>query len=198
MVLVGLAWAGTAEDAVRAAVVARTGAEPADVSVAPMGLADGGWVATVPSVGPLCGNVPVVLQSSGSRHRVQAAVTVWQTVPVATREFAAGEAVDTRPERLSCTRLRSEIPVPEGRWQANVRFHAGDPVTTGRVRPLPDARSGAEVAIVIRRGGLVVSVPGRLLEDAWRSRQARVVNEATHAIVEGILQPDGTVQVGGS
>ena len=212
---VGSVWAAGSDPnlAIQAAVAERlqlpvsdievTGVSATGVSatgVSATGAAD--WQVQLPSVGPLCGSTPVVIwdttEPSRTRQVVRPYITAWQTLPVAAAAVGAGEMVTAAQGRVSCVRLRGEQPVdPNKNWQARVDLDAGAPLTTARVRLMPDAVSGTTVRIAAGVNGLLVVAPGVLSEDAFVGASVRVVNLATHVQLVGIYGEDGRVFVGG-
>lgn len=202
--LLPLAWAAaTPELAVREAIAARVGVPVADVEVVGLRLPAGeDWRAEVPSVGQLWGDVPVtvrgVLPTGETRYGVRAHVTVFQELPVATSAVHVGEVVPVTTARVAMDSLRGATPVdPAGRWEARSDLAALTPLTTRCVRPRPDAKEGANVAIVAGRGPLRVVAPGQLSEDAFVGADVHVINLATRTVLVGRFTEDGQVAVGG-
>lgn len=199
--LAALAWASSAEDAVRAAVAARLDVPLADVEVREVGLpagapADAAWDVRLPAAGPLCGTVPVVLRAGEGRWAVRPRVTVYAQVPVAAEAAKAGTRVRLTLERRPLEELRGEAPVdPSASWQARVPFAPGDPVTEGRVRPWPDALEGSAVQLVAGARGLSVTAPGRLIQDGFVGERVSALNLATRSVVVGTLGDDGRVHL---
>ena len=64
-----------------------------------------------------------------------------------------------------------------------------------RLLVTPSADQGDEVVLRVRRGGLVVEAPGRLLADAAVGGPARVANPATEAVLLGTLTDANTVEL---
>jgi flagella basal body P-ring formation protein FlgA len=61
-------------------------------------------------------------------------------------------------------------------------------------RPL-DLTSGQAVSIRVTRGAIVLSAPGRLLQDARIGDRVVVANEATRTTVRGVLISADLVEV---
>lgn len=200
--LVSLAFAGIAEDAVRDTVAAHLEVAPEDVEVQGLGALanldpDVECGVQLPRVGPVEGIVQVVLYCGEARYSTRAVVSVWRTVPVAAWSVEAGDRVEYTMERVAGHRLRGENPVePTGAFRARVDLNAGDPLTTARSSPWPDAPRGAEVLLVASSaGGLVVTANGQLLQDGWVDQPVGVLNLATRAVLQGTFRSDGTVVV---
>lgn len=200
-VLAALAWAASPEEAVRLSVASRLGLMVEDVEVTEVGLPasaplDAEWQVGLPRSGGLTGSVPVVLEAEGGRWAVRPRVVAWASVPVAAGPTERGERVRVVMERRRLDTLRGEDPVdPAEEWIARVPFSQGDPVTRGRVRPLPDATEGEGATIVAGVGGLTVTAPGRLLEDGWVGKPVTTLNLATSAVVTGTYGLDGRVHL---
>lgn len=201
--LLSTASAGIAEDAVRDTVAAQLEVPRGDVEVQGIGVLaglapDAACSVQLPQVGSVEGIVQVVLYCGEQRHLTRAMVQVWRTVPVAAMAAKAGERVEMTMERVSGTRLRGEVPVEGGRaFRARVDLGAGDPLTTARAAPWPDAPRGAEVLLVAGSGlGLVVTANGQLLQDGWVDKRVGVLNLATRAVLQGTLRADGAVVLG--
>lgn len=205
--LVARAFAGTAEDAVRDTVAAHLEVPPEDVDVqglgALAGLApDAACSVQLPQVGSVEGIVQLVLYCASptgtqQRHLTRAVIQVWRTVPVAAWSVSAGERVEVTMERVAGHRLRGEIPVQgEGAFRARVDLAAGEPLTTSRAAPWPDAPRGADVLLVAGSDtGLVVTASGQLLQDGWVDKRVGVLNLATRTVLQGTYRADGTVVV---
>jgi flagella basal body P-ring formation protein FlgA len=101
--------------------------------------------------------------------------------------------------RVRSDSLRGETPVDATKaWEASTTLALGQPVTTLRVRPVPDRREGDGVTLVVERGPVRISAPGTLLGDAFVGQSVAVTNEVTHAVVHGQFLDDGLVHVGGT
>lgn len=197
--LASVALAATPTDAVRAAVAARAQVPVADVEVGPLGLLpavaalDTDWEVRFPGDAAFRGSTAVQLTGGGRSYALRPHVITWREVPVAAESVRAGDAVVLTVARVASDRLKSETPVAAGAWQARVALAAGEPVTTARVRPLPDLRNGAEVKVLAGSGGLQVRAPGKLMEDAFVGAPVAVLNLATKAVQRGTYRGDGTV-----
>ncbi|MSQ02619.1 MAG: flagellar basal body P-ring formation protein FlgA [Myxococcales bacterium] len=196
--------AATPEAAIRTAVAARLGLPEADVSLtdldSPEGLpADADFTVELPGYALREGHLSVELKSRRGSWRLRPDVALWVTVPVASKAIARGEPVESSPMRVRMRELRGSTPVDADlSWEATTSIAAGQPVTVGRVRRLPDLRDGARVSVVVSRGGISVRAPGELLADAVIGQTVAVLNLATRSQQLGTLQADGTVTLGGS
>lgn len=203
-ILPAAATAATPEAAIRTAVAARLGLPEADVSLsdmdAPEGLpADANFTVELPGYTLREGHVSMELKTLRGSWRLRPDVALWVTVPVASKAIARGEPVEASLMRVRLRELRGSSPVDaELSWEATTSIAAGQPVTVGRVRRLPDLRDGARVSVVVSRGGISVRAPGELLADAVIGETVAVLNLATRSQQLGTLQADGTVTLGGS
>lgn len=205
LLLVVLLRAGEPALVLREVVAARLSVPVTDVEVGGLGVegleADLDWRVDLPALGPWWGSVPVVLRSADGtrRYAIRPEITVWQELPVAARSTRAGDPVEPASARVSRASLRGETPVdPGARWEARVDLAAGQPLTTSRVRPLPDAQAGSLVEIVAGSPGLRVMANGRLGADAFVGQPVTVSNLDTHALLVGVFMSDGSVWVGGA
>lgn len=191
----------------RTAIADRLHVTPADVEVTGLEAmatvlpATLDWTVDLPAVGAVWGNVPVVFRAAtaaGPRREVaRPHIAVWLSLPVAASAVMAGQRVTVALARVACDQLRGEDPVdPAGSWQARTDIRAGAPLTSARVRPMPDAVAGATVRIRAGRDGLAVVAPGQLADDAFIGAQVHVVNLVTHAQLTGTYDANGDVRVG--
>ncbi len=127
-----------------------------------------------------------------ARYTVQPELTAWVRVPVAATDLQAGEALDVGSGLVASHAIIGQ-PVSDG--VARVDIAAGDPLTTSVVALRMDAHTGSTVDLVVRRGALQISAPGRLLEGARRGDRVRVANAFTREGLLGILVDDTTVEV---
>ncbi len=198
------ATAATPEAAIRTAVAARLGMAEADVLLtdldAPAGLpADADFTVELPGYSLREGHISVELKSLKGSWRLRPDLSLWVTVPVAAQAVARGERVEATLARVRQRDLRGSSPVDANlSWEATTSIAAGQPVTIGRVRRLPDLRDGARVSVVVSRGGISVRAQGELLADAVIGETVAVLNLATRSQQMGVLQADGTVTLGGS
>ena len=130
--------------------------------------------------------------------RVRTRVRAWRTVAVATSNVRAADEVGLVPARVSIEQLYGvPVPVDSGPWEARVDIQAGQPVTQGSVRAVPDNRSGEPVLIIAGSGALRVTANGRLLQSARVGDHVRVSNLVTDQVVQGVLIEPGIVRAGG-
>jgi len=140
----------------------------------------------------------VVREGDVFAHRtVKPGLDIHVEAPVAVASVRAGEMVRVTTGVVLVQELRGEpVSASTGaEWQARVRIAEGAPVTSNLVVPMPDALSGAAVTVVVHRGTLTITAPGRLLEDAHLGRSVRVVNDSTRVALEGVLAAPGTVEI---
>ena len=177
----------------------------ADVEVLSLGLSgapvDAAWTVELPS-GNLWGTVilrlvAVLPDGSERRYTTYTKISVWDDVPVAVAEVAAGEPVAFAMDRQRLDAIRSGEPVdPARRWKARSSIHAGDVLTQYKVELLPDALAESTVRLVVSYGALRVEAPGKLTADAFIGLPVEVVNLATQATLTGIYEGGGRVRVG--
>jgi flagella basal body P-ring formation protein FlgA len=60
---------------------------------------------------------------------------------------------------------------------------------------MPDAPSGAAVMLRVTAGALQIVAEGRLLQDASVGDEVRAYNQATDAVVRGVLVAPDTVEL---
>lgn len=120
--------------------------------------------------------------------RVRAQLVVWREAPVAAEATPAGGRVSVQQRKLRIDELIGAPVDPlGGPYVAIGPLRAGEPLTVGRVKLAPDGRSGATVVIEARAGGLLVEVPGRLMQDGAVGERVRVLNTVHGVVVEGTL-----------
>ncbi|PRY93210.1 flagella basal body P-ring formation protein FlgA [Hasllibacter halocynthiae] len=79
--------------------------------------------------------------------------------------------------------------------ELRVAVYAGRPVGPGDVGPPAVMRRNDPVRLVHAGGGIRIATEGRALGRAAAGERVRVMNLASHATVEGVARPDGTVLV---
>jgi len=140
----------------------------------------------------------VIREGEVHTHRtLQPGLAILVEAPIAVSAVKAGELVRLMPGEVLIQDLRGD-PVSltgEQEWRARVRINEGAAVTENIVEPMPDALSGSPVSVVVHRGSLVVSAPGRLLEDAHLGQPVRVVNDSTRVALKGVLASPGIVEI---
>jgi len=101
------------------------------------------------------------------------AVVQWTmgSVPLGTVSVASAEGLTTRP------------------------IAAGTPLTPGLLRPAPDSPEGTAVTVVVRRGGLALTVPGTLLRDGVVGQPVRVRNDTHRTALTGVLVAADRVEI---
>lgn len=136
---------------------------------------------------------------SCDRLRIRPRVEIWMDVPVAAAAVAAGQPVPLRAGRVLRSRLQgAAVSMGAADLEAKVPLAEGEPVTVLAVRTAPDARSGADVTVLVQAGALKIKAPGRLMEDAALGQPVRVANLATGAVMTGTLVNPGLVRAGGT
>jgi len=131
--------------------------------------------------------------------RVRSEVVVWETVPVAAADIAAGQTIRLTRGRVPRHRVQgSPVDPSMGPFVAMGPIQAGAPVTMSRIRAVPDWKSGSTVRLESGNGALMIRTSGRLLADARNGDTVRVANPATGAVVVGVISADGVVQAQGA
>jgi len=128
-----------------------------------------------------------------ARVTVRPRLTV--TVPgwLSAEDVGVGEAVTAIAGPVA---LSADPPVSyEGPWRARSALKAGAPLTRTRVVAAPDAPRGARVNIVVHRGSVALTAPGRLLQDGLVGQPVRVHNAATNTPLTGVLADATTVEI---
>jgi flagella basal body P-ring formation protein FlgA len=128
------------------------------------------------------------------RLRVRPDLVVWVPALVAARPVASGQPVEVVPGEARLSDLAA------GAWTggdavATRAMRAGEALTRSSVREVPDADSGATVVLRVTAGSLQILAEGRLLQDASVGDEVRAYNEATDAVVRGILVAPDTVEL---
>jgi flagella basal body P-ring formation protein FlgA len=131
--------------------------------------------------------------------RIRTEVVVWETVPVAATDIAAGQTIRLTSGRVPRHRIQG-VPVDPlmGPFVAVGPMQAGAPVTMSRIRAVPDWKSGSTVTLESGSGALMIRTSGRLLADARNGDTVRVANPATGAVIVGVISADGVVQAQGA
>lgn len=126
-------------------------------------------------------------------YALRPGLTVWVDAPVAAADVAAGAAGQTVPGVVPVDALVGE-PVA-GPFVARVPVRAGAPVTSAVIAVPVDGSVGQTVDVVVRRGGLVIVTPGRLLQDGRVGDDVRVAIGATGVAETAVLVAPGRVEV---
>ena len=124
---------------------------------------------------------------------VRPQLQVWVSAPVAARDVAMGEAVQATSGLVRVDR-RDGKPVTDG--VARRALVAGTPLTDRVVGEPVDVRAGADVALVVTSGPLTVRAPGHALGSGCVGARIKVVNDATHTELTGVVRDAHTVELG--
>ena len=207
LVFISAALANDPAELVEQAIAARLKITVEDIEIQSLGIANApataDWKVRLPS-GNLWGTVALQLDATLPTGEVRhysayARITVWAPIPVAAADTLAGQPIPLTMERRSMDSLKGSVPVdPSLHWRARSTIHAGDPITTVRATPLPDALKGQPVEIWVQYGALKVRAQGQLAADAFSNQAVDVLNLATQTVITGIYQPDGRVYIGAS
>ncbi|MEE2751903.1 MAG: flagella basal body P-ring formation protein FlgA [Myxococcota bacterium] len=121
------------------------------------------------------------------RWSVRPHLRVWVEQPVAAGLTMAGDLIEVLPGHVLVDSIVGRSLSPDTVLQARVRIEPGEPVTDAVAEPVPDVFSGAKVMVRVRRGPLVVTAPGTLMQDAAMGDVVRVTNNATRVVLKGTL-----------
>ncbi|MCR8550583.1 flagellar basal body P-ring formation chaperone FlgA [Salipiger sp. P9] len=137
----------------------------------------------------------------GITHRLQGRLLAMLELPVPTRRLMPGELVgagDVKTVELPVKRVGAYTITDPGKlegMQVRRMLAAGRPVMTQSVmEPLVIDR-GDKVNILYDDGRLVVTAPGRALDDAHRGQELRIVNLVSNAPLVAVARGEGLVEV---
>jgi flagella basal body P-ring formation protein FlgA len=132
-------------------------------------------------------------ENLAAEFSVRPSLTVWKQAPVAIRDFKPNEVVQSTLAEVPMDSLRGR-PTTDMRV-ASVFIKQGTPITDAVTTVPPAARAGSTVDLKVQRGTLTITAPGKLLHDADLGQTVRVVNEATHVTLKGVLVEPGVVDL---
>ena len=189
------------QEALRTYAVAQCGAERVEVhflgidaSAAPADLGQALWEGDPCRSRPDLRVAMVAVDGSlRARLSVQPHLSVWIKTLVAAEPVAPGEPVRAIDGLVLAERIRGQSPVSSG--IARVSLDAGDPLTKLVVQAPFDVESGARVSVRVRRGTLTISADGTTLEKGRIGDEIRVVSQATHSALVGVLVDAQTVEL---
>lgn len=131
----------------------------------------------------------------GTAMLVQPEQTVWVQGFEAPRAVPVDGEVTGRAARVALDPRHGRPVAVAGPWQARVPLRPGAVLTDQTVDPRPAARRGDDVAVVVQRGAVTLSVPGQLLTDGRTGGLVRVRHEASDRILQGRLVDPTTVEI---
>lgn len=126
----------------------------------------------------------------------------WLEVPVYARDAQAGESlasVATHLQRRDMAEFADRAPFADpvdtpGALQLRRSVRAGHPVMRDELRSMPDVSRQQAVALIVRRGALVLSTPALAQADAVVGEQVRVLPEgATQWVLARVNGPNEVV-----
>ena len=131
-------------------------------------------------------------------HSVKPRLARWVSLPVAAESAAPGALIEATTKR---TRLDTSgspsVRLEDGPFIALTTLRSGDPITTARARPQPDADGGRPILVEFRKGALTIRCDGVLVGDATIGEPARARGSTTGRVVLGTLTtPDHLVSGG--
>ena len=119
--------------------------------------------------------------------------------PVLARAVEKGEllsAGDFTVATVLAAQARSALaPADAAGMETSRRLNAGSPVRAFDVMRPQLVRRGEPVSLVVRRGGLAITAPGRALSSGAAGDVVRVVNAATSRTLEGTVEKAGHVRI---
>lgn len=126
---------------------------------------------------------------------VRPTMTVWVSGWLAPSEVSPGQVVTGDPGPIALDRGTAHRVPHAGPWQAVAPLDAGDVLTRGVVRRVPDAVRGTPVQVKVMRGGVTLTADGKLLQDGAIGEPVRVQNDATRASLRGVLVTPEIVEI---
>lgn len=126
---------------------------------------------------------------------VRPSLSVWVDGWVAPEDVAPGDAVTGEPRLVRLQRGNAHRVPGAGPWQAVAPLVAGEVLTRGVVRAVPDAVRGTPVQVRVVRGGVTLKAEGRLLQDGALGEPVRVRNQATQSSLQGVLVAPDIVEI---
>ncbi|MGR3321956.1 MAG: flagellar basal body P-ring formation chaperone FlgA [Pseudooceanicola sp.] len=138
---------------------------------------------------------------SGDVRRIQGLAMVTVNVPVPARRMMPGEILrdaDIRMVELPLHRVGAfTITAPDKLLGMEVRrmLAQGRQVMTHSVTAPIVIDRGDRVSIVFDDGGLVLTAPGRALDDAHAGQELRIVNTVSNRTLRATAVEDGIVEV---
>ncbi|MEN0061773.1 MAG: flagella basal body P-ring formation protein FlgA [Myxococcota bacterium] len=126
---------------------------------------------------------------------VQPSLTIWVEGFVSSASVATGDVVEGHSDRVAFDPREGRPVKQPGPWRARMPLAEGATLTERAVTRLPDAMKGAEVDVVVHRGGIRLSVSGRLLVDGFQGERVRVRHNASDRTVVGHLVNSTTVEI---
>ncbi len=130
-----------------------------------------------------------------AHYTVRPSLTVHVSAWLAAAPAGPGEPVSAVQGTIPLDRNTASRVPHAGPWEARTPIAAGDPLTPLTVSPLPDARRGDPVQVIVVRGSVRLRAEGRLLADATIGQPVRVHNETTHTALQGLLIDKETVEI---
>jgi flagellar basal body P-ring formation protein FlgA len=80
--------------------------------------------------------------------------------------------------------------------EARVALYPGRPIMPGDIGPRAAVERNQIVALHFTRGVLHISADGRAMDRAAAGERVRVMNLTSKNIVSGVVNPDGSIEVG--
>ncbi len=148
-----------------------------------------------------------VLENAEVRRRIPLSVRVYafDHVPVITREISTHELIspaDIHWRRMEVTTVAGEWIEGMGELQSDVYWarrplRENDVLTLDKYEPRPEVVRGDMVDLVSIQGRVTINLPGIALQNGSLGDRIRVENTTNGALLRGIVNGDGLVQVEG-
>lgn len=135
------------------------------------------------------------------RARIAGRVDDTVAVPVAVRRLAEGDVIrpaDLRIVRLPAARVPEDAVLDAARLAGRTVRQAvpvGAPVTADQFGAAAVVQRGAAVSLLVELPGIAIAAQGRALEDGARGARIQVMNNASRAVLEGVVLGPGRVRV---
>jgi flagella basal body P-ring formation protein FlgA len=132
---------------------------------------------------------------------IKADIENWRTVPVASRDIAAGsiiEAIDFGLAKLNSEQLAKNIVIDPSQLigkQIQKNIGQGETFKSPSMQKVFSLKNGSRVQMIFSEGGLEASARGIALQDAEIGDIIEVRNDASKNIVIGRVKDRGTVEV---
>jgi flagella basal body P-ring formation protein FlgA len=135
------------------------------------------------------------------RARIAGRVDDTVAVPVAVRRLGEGDvirAADLRIIRMPAARVPADAVLDPARLAGRTVRQAvpvGAPVTGDQFGAAAMVLRGAPVSLLVELPGIAITAQGRALEDGARGARIQVMNNASRAVLEGVVVGPGRVRV---
>jgi flagella basal body P-ring formation protein FlgA len=135
------------------------------------------------------------------RVRIAGRVDDTVAVPVPVRRLSEGETIragDLRVVRMPAARVPAGAELDPARLAGRTLRETaspGAPITAEQFGAAPMVSRGQPVSLLVELPGLSITAQGRALEDGARGARVQVMNNASRAVLEGVVVGPGRVRV---